>query len=47
MRQSGSNITFSNVETHTIKAIEFGLMNPEHIVRIYKKDKNKFKLFLK
>jgi hypothetical protein len=32
MRQSGSNITFSNVETHTIKAIEFGLMNPEDIV---------------
>ena len=34
MRLSGSHLTFSNVETHSIKAIEFGLMNPEDIVNI-------------
>ena len=32
MRLSGSNLIFSSVETHIVKAIEFGLMNPEDIV---------------
>ena len=34
MKLSGTNITFSNVETHIIKSIDFGLMNPEEIVII-------------
>jgi hypothetical protein len=34
MKQSGANISFSKVDTLKIRAIEFGLMNPEDIVNI-------------
>jgi hypothetical protein len=38
MKLSGLLTTYSSMETHQIKTIEFGLMNPEEIVN--KREKN-------
>ena len=40
MVNSGLNMPHSNVETHKIKMIEFGLINPEEIVRMINLVKN-------
>ncbi len=34
MKHSSVNLSFSNTEVHSIKAIQFGLLNPEDIVKI-------------
>jgi hypothetical protein len=33
MVNSGMNVPHSTMETHTIRQIEFGLLNPEEIVK--------------